>query len=50
MKTYEVQYTEDTGTTYKTLIVKALDNTKAYLEACFALPITAIITNLILIA
>lgn len=47
MNTYQVQYTEDKGVTHKTIIVEALDYTKAYLKACFALSITAIITNLI---
>lgn len=48
MNTYRVQYTEDKGATYKTILVQALDYTKAYLKACFELPAIVIITNLIL--
>jgi hypothetical protein len=49
MNTYRVQYTEDMGDTHKTFIIQALDYTKAYLKASFALPITVIITSLTLI-
>lgn len=45
MYTYMVEYTEDNGETLKAMLVSALDYTKAYLSACFALPITAIITE-----
>lgn len=41
MNTYKVEYVENVGETIKTLLVTALDYTKAYFEACFRLPITA---------
>lgn len=46
MNTYLVEYTEDNGDTKKTMLVTALDYTKAYLNACFALPFMATIIEL----
>lgn len=45
MKTYKVTYTEDLGTTLKEMLVEALDYTKAYLSACYALSVVAIIVT-----
>lgn len=45
MFTFMVEYTEDKGETLKVMLVSALDKTKAYLSACFVLPITAAITD-----
>ncbi len=39
MKTYKISYTRDFCKTVETLTVKALDYTKAYLEAVVALPL-----------
>lgn len=50
MNTYKVEYTEDKGVTFKTMIVEALDYTKAYLKVYFALSITAIVTSLTLVS
>lgn len=46
MNTYMVEYTKNNGTTYNTMLVTAADNTKAYLSACYALPLGTIITEL----
>lgn len=50
MKTYTLEWTENNGVTYSTMLVSAEDYTKAYLQGLFALPSVAIITNLFEIA
>ena len=46
MKTYMLEWTENNGATYKTLLVSANDYTKAYLQGVSVLPRVAIITDL----
>ena len=43
MSTYKVEYTMDIGTTTHVMTVRAMDYTKAYLSACYALPFETII-------
>lgn len=38
MNTYTVEYSTDNGATRGSMTVNALDYTKAYLAACYALP------------
>ncbi len=46
MKTYMLEWTENYGATYNTMIVSAEDYTKAFLQGVFALPRAAMITDL----
>ena len=46
MKTYMLEWTENNGATYNTMLVSAEDYSKAYLQGLFALPRVAMITDL----
>lgn len=46
MKTYMLEWTENNGATYNTMLVSAEDYSKAYLQGLFALPSVAMITDL----
>lgn len=46
MKTYMLEWTENNGATYNTMLVSAEDYSKAYLKGLFALPRVAMITDL----
>ena len=46
MNTYMVEYTTNKSTKRNTMLVTAVDYTKAYLSACYALPLGAIIAEL----
>ena len=47
MTTYIVTYITENSDTERTMFVSALDYTKAYLEACYLLPLKSIIINLL---